>query len=71
MVHNLTIVNGEGHVVLCQHFDHSPEDDQILWEATLARLLFVEDRGALRELCARGDVIRPVGCVRQSSFPRT
>jgi hypothetical protein len=61
VVHCLTVVNVEGVVVLCQHFDHSPEHDQILWEACLGRLLMVEDHGMLREACFRGDVVRPVG----------
>jgi hypothetical protein len=63
VVHCVSILNFEGGVVLCQHYDHCGEPEQIAWEATLARLLFVEDRGLLRDMAFRGDVVRPVGYV--------
>jgi hypothetical protein len=63
VVHCVCITSLEGTVALCQHYDTPAEAEQVLWEATLARLLFVEDRGLLREAAVRGDVARPVGSV--------
>ena len=68
VLHCLSIVNPDGGVVLCQHLSAAPEAEQVAWEATLARLMFVEDRGMLREACARGDVVRPVGYATKRNF---
>ncbi len=63
----MTIVNTAGIVCLCQHLDASAESDQVAWEATLARMLLVEDRGLLKDACFRCDTSRREGwvcCVR-------
>ena len=62
MIHTLAVLNTDGVVALCQHYDRSVQEDQIAWETTLVAVIFGEDGGAVREACFKSDVVRVVGC---------
>ena len=61
MIHCISIVNTDGLVALCQHYDRSLLEEQMQWEALLASIVFIEDGGCLREAAFKADCVRIVG----------
>jgi hypothetical protein len=61
MIHTISVVNLDGVVALCQHYDRSTPEEQAEWEEVLANVIFVEDGGLVRETCQRSDVVRVLG----------